>query len=69
LRTPLTKPDALKEEHLLYLDGLRESGVTHMWGARPYVQKKFPELSQDQACVILIYWMQTFSERHPKVAP
>ena len=29
------KPEYLTEEHLLYLDQLRESGVTNMFGAVP----------------------------------
>ena len=42
-----------------YLDALRESGVTNMYGAVPYLQQAFPELSYDhaQAVYILREWM------------
>jgi len=45
-----------------YLDGLRESGITNMFGARPYLQKAFPELDQKAASAVLSKWMQEFSE-------
>ena len=60
------KPEYLTEEHLLYLDQLRESGVTNMFGAVPYVMLQFPDLSEQQAKQVLIYWMKTFSDRHPR---
>ena len=42
-----------------YLDCLRDSGVTNMFGAVPYLQQEFPELSYDraQAVCILREWM------------
>ena len=58
------KPKFYTEDHLTYLDELRESGITNMFGARPYLINAFPELSESEAAKILIYWMQTFSERH-----
>ncbi len=43
-----------------YLDRLRDSGVTNMFGAVPYLQQEFPELSFDraQAVYILRQWME-----------
>ena len=58
------RPDYLKQEHLEFLDDLRESGVTNMFGARPYIEKEFPELSGSEAKRVLLYWMNTFSDRH-----
>jgi hypothetical protein len=52
------------DEHLEFLDELRESGDTNMFGARPYVQRAFPELKGEQAAKVLTYWMESFSERH-----
>jgi len=52
-------------EHLEFLDELRESGATNMFGAVPYLQKAFPYLAKDEAREILIHWMETFGERHP----
>ncbi len=46
-----------------YLDDLRESGVTNMYGARPYIQDQF-EVSKADASRLLKGWMQTFGERH-----
>ncbi len=60
------KPECLTEEHLLYLDDLRKSGVTNMFDAVPYVMLQFPDLIEQQAKQVLIYWMQTFGDRHPR---
>ena len=53
------KPEIVTDEHLDYLDDLRESGVTNMFGATPYVQKRFG-LERKDASEILGYWMDTF---------
>lgn len=60
------RPAYCTEEHLEYLDDLRESGDTNMFAARPYVEREFPELSEDEASKVLLYWMSSFGERHPK---
>jgi len=60
----IEKPEALEEEHLEYLDALRETGATNMFGARPYLMKEYPELSKQEAGDILQYWMKTFGERN-----
>lgn len=57
------KTDEELEEYLNFLDGLRESGKTNMFGAAPYVQKYF-HISADNARKVLTYWMHTFSDRH-----
>jgi hypothetical protein len=43
-----------------YLDNLRESGVTNMFGAAPYLSKKFG-LDKPEARKILRLWMDTYS--------
>ena len=53
-----------KQEVFEYLDELRESGVTNMFGARPYVMAEFG-MAKKEAAGLLTEWMQTFSERHP----
>ena len=58
------RPEVLEEEHLAYLDALRESGETNMFGAGSYVQEQF-DLSKREARAVLSYWMESFSERHP----
>ncbi len=59
----IEKPEGLTDEHLEFLDLLRESGVTQMFGAGIYLEETFG-LPKAQARKILSYWMQTFSERH-----
>lgn len=55
------RPEMITDEHLTYLDNLRESGVTNMFGAGSYVQSEFA-LSSQEAQHILSYWMETFGE-------
>ena len=62
----VVRPKYVTDEVLEYLDELRESGVTNMYGARPYVQKAFPLLTPHEAAKALTYWMQTFGERHKR---
>ena len=59
------RPEAATEAHLIYLDALRDSGVTNMFGARPYLADEFPELSKRESGAVLSYWMKTYSDRHP----
>lgn len=54
-----------KEEAFEYLDNLRESGVTNMFGATSYLKWEF-EIDMEEATELLVEWMQTFSERHPE---
>lgn len=54
-----------KQEVFEYLDMLRESGATNMFGAGPYVQEEF-DLDKREARALVSEWMQTFSERHPE---
>jgi hypothetical protein len=43
-----------------FLEELRESGQTNMFGARPYLQAVFPDLSDNQAKMILVKWMESY---------
>lgn len=52
-------------EYFEYLDELRDSGVTNMFGATPYLEEEFG-VSKREARVILKEWMRTFGERHPE---
>lgn len=49
----------LKAEYFIYLDDLRKSGVTNMFGAAPYLSHHFG-LERDEARKILQGWMKTF---------
>ena len=48
-----------EKKYLDYLDGLRESGVTNMFGAPEYLQEAF-FLDNKEAQEIFIYWMKNF---------
>ena len=60
---PVERPAIVTEEHLEYLDDLRESGETNMYGAGPYLIEQF-DVSREESYAILGYWMKTFAERH-----
>ena len=60
----MEKPNFVTDEHLVFLDELRESGKTNMFGAGSYILGEFPDLTKIQAKEILIYWMKSFVERH-----
>lgn len=51
------------EEYFEYLDQLRESGVTNMFGATPYLIEEFG-VDRPTARRILAEWVYSFSERH-----
>ena len=50
----------VKDMHT-FLNDLRDSGVTNMFGAAPYLQKEFG-IDQKWAREVLANWMQSFSE-------
>ena len=52
----------VQEDYLKYLDELRDSGTTSMFGAAPYLERQF-NLPISEARKVLAYWMETFSER------
>ena len=59
IKAALAKPDFVTEEHFEYLNNLRDSAVTNMFGATPYLMSKFTTLTSQQASQLLIYWMKT----------
>lgn len=54
-----------EENVFTYLDALRESGITNMFGASPYIEDKFG-VSGKEARRLLLEWMETFDKRHPR---
>lgn len=54
------RPEFVQERHLAYLEAVRQSGVTNMLGAVPYLVCEFPELTVRQARATLQYWIQTY---------
>lgn len=53
------------QKYFDYLEQLRQSGETNMYGAVPYLQEEFPELrySPERARKILLAWFGTFREK------
>lgn len=49
------------EKYFSYLNVLRDSGVTNMFGASPYLQNEFG-LSRSEAKKVLAAWMNSFKE-------
>ena len=49
------------KEEFEYLNMLRESGVTNMFGAGPYLESAF-DLKRSEARKILQLWMTSFKE-------
>ena len=49
-----------EQEVFQFLNGLRDSGATNMFGARSYIQEEFPNLSQQEATSLLALWMDNF---------
>lgn len=53
------------EKYFVYLEQLRQSGETNMFGAVPYLQREFPELSFDRnkAVQVLRVWMDSVQKK------
>lgn len=61
------------EAALVFLDELRESGATNMFFIGDYMREWWeeeahnpPDYSKKLERDIHVYWMKTFSERHPR---
>jgi hypothetical protein len=50
----------LEKEAFEFLDKLRESGITNMFGATPYLEDKF-DLENRHARILLIKWMENYN--------
>jgi hypothetical protein len=50
-----------RNEVFLYLEELRASGVTNMWGATPYLERHF-ELDKKTAKEWLLKWMKSYNK-------
>lgn len=64
-----TRPEFVTDQHLRFLDSVREDGKINMFGAAlPLREIYADELSMTQARGVLKYWMETFHGRHIKDA-
>ena len=50
-----------QQDYFDYLVELRDSGVTNMWGAGPYLEDKF-YLTKQEAKEVLVLWIKSFEE-------
>ena len=50
-----------QEEYFNFLVDLRDSGVTNMWGAGPYLEDEF-NLTKQEAKDVLLAWIKSFEE-------
>ena len=52
------------DKYFRYLEKLRNSGKTNMYGASPYLQREFPELRYDlkHSKEILLAWIKSFDK-------
>jgi hypothetical protein len=57
----MERPKIVTDEHLEFLDALRDSGETNMFGATSYLEVEF-RLTQPQAKEIHIYWMKSYGK-------
>ena len=57
--------DEISNEVFLYLEELRESGVTNMFGAHRYVMEDF-EISKPLAMKLVKTWMDRYDEEKTK---
>ena len=64
-----TEGRPIKEEWEKYykaLEAIRQSGITNMFGASPYLREVYPELSRAEANEILCNWMANYDELNKK---
>lgn len=52
--------EKIDQKYINFLNGLRESGITNMFGAVPYLMECFPDLQKKEARKILSNWMRNF---------
>ena len=57
------RPEIVTDEHLEYLDDLRESGETNTFGASEYIEYWFDN-SKNEARIIAKYWMKSFGDKN-----
>ena len=50
---------ATEDTMFTYLEGLRQSGVTNMFGAGPYLEREFG-LDRNEAAKVLLDWMKSY---------
>ena len=59
----MERPTFVTNDHLEFLDNLRDSGETNMFGGLPYLEAEF-NLIRPVARQILMYWMDSFGKEN-----
>ena len=59
----MSRPDFVDDDHLKFLDELRESGIVNMFGATPFIIDAF-NVDRKLAEKILKYWMDSFGKEN-----
>ena len=54
------------EQYYRVLEAIRESGITNMFGAAPYLKEFCPELSHKESQAVLVNWMRNYKELSEK---
>lgn len=54
------------EQYYKVLEAIRESGITNMFGAAPYLKELCPELSHKESQAVLVNWMRNYNELSEK---
>lgn len=57
----MRKTTEQEQEVMQYLNALRDSGVTNMFGATPHIEQEFG-INKREAARILSLWMRNFNE-------
>ena len=57
------RPEGLTDDHLYFLDLIRETSKVNMFGAAQYLIDEY-DMDSATARKYLSYWMRTFGERH-----
>ena len=61
----IEKPNGMTDKHFLYLDVLSKTDTTNMWAGAAGLREDFG-LRINIAARYLLYWMNTYSVRHPQ---
>jgi len=59
----MTRPTFCTNDHLEFLDNLRDRGEVNMFGSLPYLEAEF-NLVRPVAREILKYWMKTYGKEN-----
>ncbi len=57
LQAVLEESATSKDDVFVFLDDLREAGVTNMWGGAQYVTAKWPGITRIYARELLLAWI------------